>query len=158
MQKHALKNALIFLLVVSILTANSFADNWQQWRGTHNDGISTETEAPIQWSQTENIKWRLPLPGEAASTPIVWEDKIFLTSAEGDALVLLCISTAGKELWKRTLGHGNRDVRGGEGNSAAPSPVTDGEHVWTFLGTGDLACYDFDGNQVWQHKSRRPLR
>ena len=149
MQKHALKNALTCLLVGFILTANSFADNWQQWRGTHNDGISNETEVPIQWSQTENIKWRLPLPGEAASTPVVWEDKIFLTSAEGDALVLLCISTAGEELWKRTLGHGNRSVRGGEGNSAAPSPVTDGEHVWTFLGTGDLACYDFEGNQIW---------
>jgi outer membrane protein assembly factor BamB len=149
MQKHALKNALTFLLVVFILTANSFADNWQQWRGMHNDGISNETEAPIQWSQTENVKWRLPLPGEAAATPIVWEDKIFLTSAEGDALVLMCISAEGKELWKRTLGHGNRDVRSGEANFAAPSPVTDGEHVWAFLGTGDLACYDFEGNQVW---------
>lgn len=149
MRKHALKNALTFLLVVFILTANSFADNWQQWRGTHNDGISKETEAPIQWSQTENVKWRLPLPGEAAATPIVWKDKIFLTSAEGDALVLMCVSIDGKELWKRTLGHGNRSIRGGEANFAAPSPVTDGEHVWAFLGTGDLACYDFEGNQVW---------
>ena len=149
MQKHALRNALTFLLVVFILTANSFADNWQQWRGPSNDGISQETDIPIQWSQTENVRWRLPLPGEAASTPVAWENKIFLTSAEGDALVLMCISTDGKELWKRTLGHGNRSVRGGEGNSAAPSPVTDGEHVWAFLGTGDLACYDFDGNQVW---------
>ena len=92
--------------------------------------------------------------GAAASTPVIWEDKIFLTSAEGNALVLMCISTEGEERWKRTLGHGNRVVRGGEGNSAAPSPVTDGEHVWAFLGTGDLACYDFDGNQVWPHQSR----
>ena len=149
MQKQALRCTLILLLTLSAIITNGFTDNWQQWRGMHNDGISNETEAPIQWSQTENIKWRLPLPGEAASTPIVWEDKIFLTSAEGDALVLMCISTEGEELWKRTLGHGNRSVRGGEGNSAAPSPVTDGEHIWAFLGTGDLACYDFDGNQVW---------
>ncbi len=149
MQKKALRCTIMFLFLAFILTANGFADNWQQWRGMHNDGISNETEAPIRWSQTENIKWRLPLPGEAASTPIVWGDKIFLTSAEGKALVLMCISTDGEELWKQTLGHGNRSVRGGEGNSAAPSPVTDGEHVWAFLGTGDLACYDFDGNQVW---------
>ena len=149
MQRHVLRNTLTFLLMVSILTANGFADNWQQWRGTHSDGISQETDVPIQWSQTENVKWRLPLPGEAASTPVIWEDKIFLTSAEGDALVLMCINTDGKELWKQTLGHGNRVVRGGEGNSAAPSPVTDGKHVWAFLGTGDLACYDFEGNQVW---------
>ena len=149
MQKQALRCTLILLLAVFTVITNSFADNWQQWRGTDNDGISEETDVPIQWSQTENVKWRLPLPGEAASTPVVWEDNIFLTSAEGDALVLMCISTDGKERWKRTLGHGNRDVRSGEGNSAAPSPVTDGEHVWAFLGTGDLACYDFDGNQVW---------
>lgn len=147
--QRVLGNMLILLLAAFMLVGNGFADNWHQWRGPNNDGISHETDVPIQWSQTENVKWRLPLPGEAASTPVVWEDKIFLTSAEGNALVLMCISTEGKELWKRTLGHGNRDVRGGEGNSAAPSPVTDGERVWAFLGTGDLACYDFDGNQVW---------
>ncbi len=150
MQKQILRCTLILLLAVFTVMTNGFADNWQQWRGTHNDGISQETNAPIEWSQTENVKWRLPLPGEAASTPVVWEDKIFLTSAEGDSvLVLMCISTEGEELWKQTLGHGNRRVRGGEANFAAPSPVTDGEHVWAFLGTGDLACYDFDGNQVW---------
>ena len=150
MPKQILRCTLIFLLAVFTVMTNGFADNWQQWRGTHNDGISQETNTPIQWSQTENVKWRLPLPGEAASTPVVWEDKIFLTSAEGDSvLVLMCISTEGEELWKQTLGHGNRRVRGGEANFAAPSPVTDGEHVWAFLGTGDLACYDFDGNQVW---------
>ena len=147
--KHILRNTLTLLLGVFILVGALYAENWHQWRGPNNDGISHETDVPIQWSQTENIKWRLPLPGEAASTPVVWEDKIFLTSAEGNALVLMCISTEGEELWKQTVGHGNRSVRGGEGNSAAPSPVTDGEHVWAFLGTGDLACYDFDGNQVW---------
>ncbi len=150
MQKQILRTTLAFLLVASILTANSFADNWQQWRGNYNSGISNETEAPIQWSQTENVKWRLPLPGEAASTPIVWEDKIFLTSAEGNALVLMCIGTDGEEHWKRTLGYGNRAARGDEVNAAAPSPTTDGEHVWAFFGTGLLACYDFKGNPIWE--------
>ena len=86
---------------------------------------------------------RLPLP--------LLSGKIRFSSLRlrGNALVLMCISTEGEELWKQTVGHGNRSVRGGEGNSAAPSPVTDGEHVWAFLGTGDLVCYDFDGNQVW---------
>lgn len=147
--KYILRNTLTLLLGVFVLVGSLSAENWHQWRGPNNDGISHETDVPIQWSQTENVKWRLPLPGEAASTPVVWEDKIFLTSAEGNALVLMCISTEGEELWKQTVGHGNRSVRGGEGNSAAPSPVTDGEHVWAFLGTGDLVCYDFDGNQVW---------
>ena len=147
--KYILRNTLTLLLGVFIFVGALYAENWHQWRGPNNDGISHETDVPIQWSQTENVKWRLPLPGEAASTPVVSEDKIFLTSAEGNALVLMCISTEGEELWKQTVGRGNRSVRGGEGNSAAPSPVTDGEHVWVFLGTGDLACYDFDGNRVW---------
>ncbi len=147
--QHTLRNTLTLLLTVFVLIGSVSADNWHHWRGPTNDGISQATDAPIHWSQTENVQWRLPLPGEAGSTPVVWEDKIFLTSAEGDALVLMCVSTEGEELWKQTIAHGNRIVRGGEGNSAAPSPVTDGEHVWAFFGTGDLVCYDFQGNQVW---------
>ena len=149
MLKHILRNTLIFLLAAFVFLGYSSADNWHQWRGPNNDGVSQATDVPIHWSQTENVQWRLPLPGAAGSTPVVSEDKIFLTSAEGNALVLMCISTKGEELWKRTLGRGNRIVSGGEGNSAAPSPVTNGEHVWAFFGTGDLACYDFQGNEVW---------
>ncbi len=147
--QQSLRNTLTLLLTVFVLGGSVSADNWHQWRGPNNDGISQTADAPIHWSPTENVQWRLPLPGEAGSTPVVWEDKIFLTSAEGDALVLICISTEGEELWRKTIAHGNRVVRGGEGNSAAPSPVTDGEHVWAFFGTGDLVCYDFQGNQVW---------
>ncbi len=146
---QTLRNTLICLLAVFVLVGNSFAGNWHRWRGPNNDGISQAAEAPIHWSQTENVRWRLPLPGEAASTPVVWEDKIFLTSADGNALVLMCISAEGVELWKRTIARGNQVVRRGEGNSAAPSPTTDGEHVWAFFGTGDLVCYDFQGNEVW---------
>ena len=150
MQKHIVSNLLIFLFASLILINNGFAENWHQWRGPNNDGISNETDVPIQWSQTENVRWRLPLPGQAASTPVVWGDKIFLTSADGSELVLMCVSTEGEELWKRTLAQGNRSKRGDEVNLAAPSPTTDGKHVWAFLGTGDLACYDIEGNPVWQ--------
>ena len=146
---QTLRNTLICLLAVFVLVGSLDAGNWHRWRGPNNDGISQATEVPLHWSQTENVQWRLPLPGEAASTPVVWEDKIFLTSADGNALVLMCISTEGEELWKRTIAHGNQVVRRGEGNSAAPSPTTDGEHVWAFFGTGDLVCYDFQGNEVW---------
>lgn len=150
MQRYIVSRALIFLLMFLILISNGFAENWNQWRGPNNDGISQEIDVPIQWSQTENVRWRLRLPGEAAATPVVWGDKIFLTSADGRELVLICVSTEGEELWKRTLAQGNRTARGDEVNFAAPSPTTDGKHVWTFLGTGDLACYDFEGNPIWK--------
>ena len=138
--------AVIFLSVAGVAAA----ENWPHWRGPRNDGTSLETGLPIQWSSTENVLWRLPLPGAAGATPVVWDDRIFLTSAEGSDLVLLCIGTDGELRWKRTLGTGNRNVHGGEGNAASPSPSTDGKHVWAFISTGDLACYDFDGNEVWK--------
>ncbi len=135
---------------VVVDTDNAASSNWHQWRGPNNDGISNDTDAPTQWSQTENVKWRLPLPGEGASTPVIWDEKIFLTCADGDNVVLMCVNTQGDEVWKRTLATGNRRSRGDEVNFAAPSPTTDGKHVWAFLGNGDLVCYDYDGNQVWK--------
>ncbi len=133
-----------------IIISYGFTENWHQWRGPNNDGISQETNVPIKWSQTENIKWRLPLPGEGASTPAVWDDKIFLTCADQDDLVLMCISTDGEEQWKQVIAQGNSTKRRGEVNNAAPSPTTDGKYVWAFLGSGDLACYDINGKPVWK--------
>ncbi len=151
MQKQILRNTLILLFLVLPLISSSFAENWPRWRGPRNDGTSAETGVPTHWSGTENVRWRLALPGEAASTPIVWGDRIFLTTADGrDELALLCITTEGSILWKQTLGSGNRSIRRGEANLAAPSPSTDGEHVWTFIGNGNLACHDVEGNRVWE--------
>jgi hypothetical protein len=125
------------------------AENWPQWRGAKLDGISNETGIPYRWSKTEHVLWRLPMPGPGGSTPVIWDDRIFVTSVEGKDLVLLCISTAGKELWKQKVSSGNRNVRNDEGNYASPSPSTDGKHVWAFMGTGDLACFDMEGKPVW---------
>src|SRR5262245_50627161 len=81
--------------------ASGQAENWPQWRGIKNDGISPEANLPTTWSRDKNLAWRLPLPGPAGSTPIVWNDKIFLTSADKSDLVLMCIRTDGKELWRQ---------------------------------------------------------
>ncbi len=131
------------------VTGGASADNWPHWRGPHLDGKSAETNLPVEWSRTENVLWRLPLPGPAGATPIVWDDHIFLTSVDDDALILLCVDTRGREQWRRVVGKGNKNVRGDEGNYASPSPVTDGRRVWAFFGQGSLACFDFDGRPVW---------
>jgi len=137
-------------LLSAALVTQALADNWPQWRGPNLDGVSREKDLPVQWSKTENVLWRLPLPGPAGATPVVWGDRLYLTSVDGDQLVLLCVSTDGKELWRRVVGTGNRDVRGDEGNSASPSPSTDGKHVWAFMANGLLACYTVDGEEVWK--------
>jgi outer membrane protein assembly factor BamB len=129
----------------------AWADNWPAWRGPDGNGICRETGLPTQWGPAKNIAWKLEMPGIGGSTPVVWGNRIFLTSGDGKELVLLCVSTEGKELWKRRLGTANRTkIRGDEGNEASSSPCTDGKHVYAFVGSGDFACFDFEGKEVWR--------
>src|SRR5579884_3049033 len=131
------------------------AENWPQWRGPNGDGISSETNLPAHWSATENVAWSLPLPGMGGSTPIVWGERIFLTSADaGNDLWLLCISTDGKELWRRKLGNLRLRKMTNEGNGASASPSTDGKYIWAFVGSGDFACFDFDGREKWRFNAQ----
>lgn len=141
---------LVGVLQTGLLTGVASAENWPQWRGVHNDGISPEKGVPVKWSATDNIAWKLPMPGPAGSTPAVWGGQIFVTTANGDNLELLAISTAGKELWRAQLGGGNKTARGDEGNMASASPSTDGKHVWAFVGNGTLACFTVEGVEVWR--------
>jgi outer membrane protein assembly factor BamB len=139
------------LSMLSMAPAEQSA-NWPHWRGPQGNGISDAQDTPVQWSKTENVLWRLPLPGPAGATPVIWGDRIFLTSVgdNGDDLLLLCADTSGKVLWSDKVGSGNKRVRNDEGNYASPSPITDGTHVLTFMANGALACYDFEGKQLWK--------
>lgn len=140
----------LLLAVASLLAGPAAAENWPQWRGLRNDRVSVEKGLPATWSKSTNVAWRTPLPGRAGATPCVWDGRIYLTSNEGDDLVLVCIAaTDGAILWKKRVAGGNTDARSGEGNSASPSPSTDGKHVWVFFGTGMLACYTVEGDEVW---------
>jgi outer membrane protein assembly factor BamB len=130
------------------------ADNWPQWRGPTHDGISKEANLPSEWSTGKNLVWTLPMPGMGGSTPAVWGDRIFVTSEDGSDLVLICVTVQGKELWKTKLGTGKQRFRADEGNQASPSPSTDGKHVYTFFGTGDFACCDFDGKVIWNFNAQ----
>lgn len=139
--------AVVVLLSISL---QAFGENWPQWRGPSGDGISSEKNVPIKWSDTQNVAWKAPLPGRGGASPVVWGERIFVTSVDGNDLVLLCFNTDGKEQWKQVVSSGNKDVRGDEGNSAAPSPSTDGKHVWCFFTNGVLACYTVEGEEVWK--------
>lgn len=141
----------ILFLAVATLAPDVLAGNWPQWRGPTNTGVSDEHDLPAAWGEDANIAWKLPMPAPAGSTPAVWGDRIFLTSEDGRDTVLLCVSTAGKERWRRPLGtHNGQKYMSGEGNNSSPSPTTDGKHVWTFDGAGHLACFTADGEEVWK--------
>lgn len=153
--KHILVRSCLLCLIAALFARPSDAENWPHWRGPRFDGTSTAGNLPTHWSRTENVLWRLALPGEAASTPVVWGDRIFLTSTDhsNTELSALAVDRQGKVIWQRVLDDGTIDVMGGQGHetaAASPSPVTDGKHLWVLFGTGTLHCVDVDGNPVWQ--------
>ncbi len=150
MTRSLAKPSLLSCCLALAVLGSASAENWPQWRGPNNDGICRETGVPTEWSSSTNIAWKLPLPGMGGSTPVIWGERIFLTSEDRDNLVLLCVSTSGKELWKAGLGKGDVKARKDEGNRASASPCTDGKHVWAFVGSGELACFDLDGKEVWK--------
>lgn len=139
-------------ILAALVAFPAAADNWPDWRGPHHDHTAAAAGIPLDWSKEgKHLAWRTPLPGQAGATPCVWGDRIYLTSNDGDDLVVLAVAAGdGKILWKKKVGSGNQDARSGEGNSASPSPSTDGAHVWSLFGTGILACHDVDGGETWR--------
>jgi outer membrane protein assembly factor BamB len=136
--------------------ARARAANWPSWRGPDGNGICAEKGLPLHWGPGKNVAWELPLPGMGGSTPVIWGDRIFLTCGAGRELLLVCASTDGKLLWQRKLGTAGRtSIRRDEANEASASPSTDGKHVYAFVGSGDFACFDLDGNEVWKFNAQK---
>ena len=145
-----LRRLVLVGLVLSIC-GSAQAENWPSWRGPTGNGLSSEKNLPTEWSSTKNVAWKVPLPGPAGASPVVWGDHVFLTSVnDAGELLLMAFDTSGKALWQQVVAKGNKTARGDEGNSASPSPVTDGAHVWTFMGDGTLGCYTTHGKEVWK--------
>lgn len=165
---------LALVLAVSLTGANP-NEYWPQWRGPHLNGSSTTAKnLPTNWSETENVKWRVALPSWSAATPIIWEDTVYVTSAqegfqilqrnyrrgqprppnpgaENDEMYLLAIQRSdGKIKWRQQIGGGNLLYR--KQNLASPSPVTDGHRIWTFTGAGALTCFDMTGKRIWRRE------
>ena len=124
-------------------------ENWPQWRGPSLNGISGEKDLPLHWSTTENVVWKLAMPGKSGATPIIWGDHIFLNVADSDNnLYLWCVDkTRGTVAWKKLITGGNYRIN--KQNMSSPSPVTDGEHVFAMTGVGVLKSFDFNGVEQW---------
>ena len=150
--------------------------DWPQWRGPIGTGFAPESDPPVEWSETKNVRWKVALPGKGHSTPIVTGDHIFLTTAipygellppkystapgthDGEPVtqrhefVVLAIDRRdGKVVWQKSV-HKKLPHEGGHytGSLASNSAVTDGTHVFAYFGSHGLYCLDLQGEVKWQ--------
>lgn len=138
-----------YALILLSFAFTAHADNWPHWRGPDGNNICREKGVPVKWDKS-NVLWKVPLPGESASTPAVWGDKLYITATDGQRHFAYGFTTAGKQLFKHDVAGGLKVVRGGEGNSTCISAVTDGKLVWFTFSTGDILCTDMMGKEVWK--------
>ncbi len=147
-----LRRAFAWVAALGLLAAVSAkSENWPNWRGPGFNGSSPESGLPTTFSKTENVAWSLDLPGPSAATPIIWGDRVFISSVDSlsKSLVALCYDTgSGRLVWSNQVASGMIS-RDNLSNFAGSSPVTDGKLVYYFYASGELAAYDFSGKQIW---------
>ena len=142
------------LLVAFVVAAvPALAENWSHWRGSDGSGIAGGPAAPVRWSRTENVRWRVDLPEPGNSTPIVWGDTVFVTQARnaaGERLLLAFDRATGKLRWRNAVAYGEAEPTHETNPYASASPATDGERVVVWFGSAGVHAYDMKGKTLWQ--------
>lgn len=179
MRKTSLVLSVMLLSLAAAVMVQAQSDaHWPQWRGPFFNGMA-RGDAPTVWSDTKNIKWRAEIPGRGFSTPVIWGDRIFLTTAiptgkpaetpqaapqgrraGGGAgplvehkFEVLCLDRkTGKLLWQRTakVATPHEGYHRAYGSFASNSPATDGRYVYASFGSRGLYAYDFNGKLIWE--------
>lgn len=140
---------LLFLLCNGALRA----DDWTAWRGPTGQGHCAEKGILLDWSDKQNVKWKIPLAHQGNSTPIIYREKILLTQADKDGTVrsLLCLSREdGKLLWQQDVPYGEKERNWNPNWYCNASPATDGERVVVSFGSAGVYCYDLAGKELWK--------
>lgn len=142
------------VLACCLISSPLEAENWPGWRGPNRNGVTSDIGVSTTWSATENVLWKMPLPGIGTSNPVVWGDKVFVTASEGrdqGELHVICFDRdTGRKRWHQRLWGTAPTLFYGRSGMASPSPVTDGKRLFAFFGTGDVFCFDLDGGLLWQ--------
>jgi outer membrane protein assembly factor BamB len=136
----------VFLTTVSTVSA---AENWPQWRGPEANGVAADGDYPVEFSSDRNVAWKVALPGVGCSTPIVWDDAIFVTCGIDGEDGVVCYGLDGSERWRRQLGP-ERPGKHRNGSGSNPSPVTDGKYVVAYFKSGTVAGLTTDGQELWR--------
>lgn len=172
----SLLKTLLVLCIACTGTNHLEAHNWPGWRGD-GQGISPEKDLPIKWSENEGIKWKTTIPGAGHSSPIVWENRVFVTTAVAEdpnvetfrggiylggdrrkpddsqyTFKVICLDAVnGNIIWDKAVAkQPPRTPRHTKNTYASETPVTDGKYVFASFGSAGLYCVDFEGNVIWQ--------
>lgn len=180
-KRLAMKSSLaILLFAATSVFGQDFANNWHQWRGPEFSGVSRTATPPVTWSENENIQWKVAVAGQGGSSPIVWQDKVFLLTAVNtgkvDAektppddqthrnpfgikypntfydYVVLCLDrNTGRTLWRKVAAT-QVPVEGHhhDNDYASSSPTTDGKRLYVWFGSAGFYCYSLDGKLLWK--------
>ena len=162
------------VLLASIARADT--PNWPQFRGAQSDGLGAGATLPESWSTTENVVWKTDIPGWGWSSPVVWGERIFVTSAVGEQelkrpvvggypggrvtqtdvhrWMVYCLDfDSGKIVWEREAHRGVPPQERHPRNSfASETPIVDGERVYAYFANIGLYCYDLSGAKLWEQK------
>ena len=128
--------------------------DWPCWRGPNANGVADGKDLPVRWSQTENVRWSAELPGWGTSSPVVYGNRVFVTSEVEEvgqkSLLTLCFDREhGKELWRHDFGFGVDQRTHEKSNLAVNTPAVTGDAVYVAFGNADIARYAHDGELIW---------
>ena len=154
MRLQALNFAILAFTIVSFTQVISYGEtlDWPQWRGPAGNGHSSASDVPVRWS-ADSVVWQTKLPGLGQSTPIYWENKLFLTSSldDGKKRALVCVDLkTGKILWQKTCWEGSAEQTHSMNNRASSTCVTDGKRIISFFGHGGIHCHGNAMAMAWQ--------
>ena len=164
--RHAVLTVLVFLLGSGLLLSRAGevrmievtgegSKYWSRWRGPSGQGLVPPGKYANTWSPTSNIKWRVAVPGSGNSSPIVWRDRIYLTTAQqnGSRLSLLAFNRAdGRQLWEMVVPQEGVEHVHQKNGYASATPVTDGRAIYASFGRHGLVAFDMNGKILWQRK------
>jgi outer membrane protein assembly factor BamB len=145
--------------VTNEATAKALLENWPSFRGPHGLGHAAYATPPLKWNVADGtgIAWKITLPKHGMSSPIVWQDRVFLTGADEESRQLYCVDArSGKLLWQHDVNgvpgspdDGKIPAVLGETGYAAPTPTTNGTYVAGVFATGELVCVNLEGKRIW---------
>ncbi|MEW4487225.1 PQQ-binding-like beta-propeller repeat protein [Thalassoglobus sp. JC818] len=130
--------------------------DWPMWRGPHQTGELTDSSAPVQWSESENITWKQEIPGRGHASPVIVGDRVFIATADTqkETQSLICLSKeTGEVLWSEVVNQGGLPRIHSKNSQASATPASDGHLVFVTFANHDrvqLAAYDMEGTLAWE--------